>query len=129
MHRPRLIRGLRMSPIIDDSKHFFAATTWAEYKASRRLSWMLFFGGPPVVLLLGGIPAELLEIMALFWVVAIPWMIAWYFVSMRAVWLLCPRCGKRFFTKGWFTNTWAKRCMHCGLPKWSEPDAAPPTNT
>jgi ribosomal protein S27AE len=32
----------------------------------------------------------------------------------------CPRCGNRFFM-GWYKNPFAKRCLHCGLPKWQEP--------
>jgi hypothetical protein len=31
----------------------------------------------------------------------------------------CPRCGKRFFTTLWYRNPFARKCVHCGLPKYS----------
>jgi hypothetical protein len=31
----------------------------------------------------------------------------------------CPRCGKRFFTTMWYRNPFARKCVHCGLPKYS----------
>jgi hypothetical protein len=27
----------------------------------------------------------------------------------------CPRCGKLFHYKGFYGNTWTRRCLHCGL--------------
>src|SRR5262245_40365544 len=37
----------------------------------------------------------------------------------------CPRCHKPFFHTAWFRNDFARRCVHCGLPKYasSDPDA------
>lgn len=34
----------------------------------------------------------------------------------------CPRCHKWFFAT-WYRNPFARKCVHCGLPKWanSEP--------
>jgi hypothetical protein len=31
----------------------------------------------------------------------------------------CPRCGKRFFTTLWYRNPFARKCVHCGLGKYS----------
>src|SRR5581483_4668326 len=33
----------------------------------------------------------------------------------------CPRCGKPFFEKWWYYNSAARRCVHCGLPKYADP--------
>jgi hypothetical protein len=35
----------------------------------------------------------------------------------------CPRCGKWFFAKWWYHNNFARKCVHCGLPKWADPNA------
>ena len=47
--------------------------------------------------------------------------------------VLCPRCGELFFRKfddrpwrgAWQHNPFARRCMHCGLPKWAAVDPGP----
>jgi len=31
----------------------------------------------------------------------------------------CPRCGKHFFHVGWSRNFFARKCVHCGLKKYS----------
>jgi hypothetical protein len=31
----------------------------------------------------------------------------------------CPRCGEHFFSKWWYGNPLARRCAHCGLPKYA----------
>ena len=37
-------------------------------------------------------------------------------------WLIlwpCPSCGNPFFWRPWYTNVFARSCLHCGLAKWS----------
>lgn len=34
----------------------------------------------------------------------------------------CPRCGNAFF-HGRTYRPDAKKCVHCGLPKWSDPES------
>jgi predicted RNA-binding Zn-ribbon protein involved in translation (DUF1610 family) len=59
-------------------------------------------------------------------VLAVSWMLAY----LAAVWRLssfrCPSCGEQFhYRKRWFAfgayNPFARRCVHCGLPKWQAP--------
>ena len=44
----------------------------------------------------------------------------------------CPRCGKRYFMKSWYLSlvrplwyeiSFGRRCVHCGLPKYSNQHA------
>jgi hypothetical protein len=51
------------------------------------------------------------------------------------IWLFvwrCPRCELPFFSGWFFRNPFARRCLHCGLAKWSlssdeeEPPSEPP---
>jgi len=41
----------------------------------------------------------------------------------------CPRCGKPFHRVDWCFGRWinpiARRCVHCGLPKWVDSDPDP----
>lgn len=48
--------------------------------------------------------------------------VAW-FLLLATAWLRlllwrCPRCGRAFFFAKGYRNPFARRCMHCGLPKW-----------
>ena len=38
---------------------------------------------------------------------------------LRRILWPCPRCGRPFHVTWWYSNTWARRCVHCGLPKWT----------
>jgi len=57
-------------------------------------------------------------------------LIVWILVLIRLLkvyskftYWLCPRCGQPFhYMVGWLgrvNNPFARRCVHCGLPKWS----------
>lgn len=37
----------------------------------------------------------------------------------------CPRCERPFFSTFWLANPFARRCMHCKLPKWETPRLTP----
>jgi hypothetical protein len=37
--------------------------------------------------------------------------------------MACPRCSKSFFFTWWWSNPLARRCVHCGLPKWATHDS------
>jgi hypothetical protein len=40
----------------------------------------------------------------------------------------CPRCGNLFHAQykvGHMANPFARKCIHCGLPKWADPDPDP----
>jgi hypothetical protein len=54
-------------------------------------------------------------------IVAIGWMVFFVIVGNLALRFLCPRCGGWFFEKWWYSNTFARRCVHCGLPKYADP--------
>jgi hypothetical protein len=48
----------------------------------------------------------------------------WFLCSVASTfWVAgfrCPRCGERFFQGHFHRNGFARRCLHCGLPKWEE---------
>jgi hypothetical protein len=51
------------------------------------------------------------------------------FASMRTSEFRCPRCGLYFFSGYWgplpYHISFARRCVHCGLPKWADPNEEP----
>jgi hypothetical protein len=56
------------------------------------------------------------------------WMVVPTFAGLTAWQTRCPRCRELFFIPGLLTNPFARRCPHCGLPKWAtrDPDQAAP---
>jgi hypothetical protein len=64
---------------------------------------------------------------------AFVWMIIWAVIGYQKGNFPCPRCGELFFVKFdnrpwrmvWQRNPFARRCMHCGLPKWAAQNPNP----
>jgi hypothetical protein len=107
------------------------AAAWRSYRRSRRAFWALFVLFLPALALVNravGAHANGGTIVA---VTAFAWMIACSLAGYRSSNFACPRCGKLFFRKfddrpwrgEWAHNPFARRCMHCGLAKWSTEDA------
>jgi hypothetical protein len=56
-------------------------------------------------------------------------LIRFFLVSSAYVYWSCPRCGKPYhYSSRWYgrwNNPLARRCVHCGLPKWADSDPDP----
>jgi hypothetical protein len=95
---------------------------WHDYSRVWRRSLFLFLLFFP-----GGVAATSFLLASLFptapgWLVFIclaPWVVAAALVSQAPVRWRCPRCGKPFHSTTWGHNGFARRCMHCHLPKWA----------
>jgi len=97
---------------------------WMEYRCvqwrSLGLVLLLFWGGAVSTALLAtlvrGAPQWA-------WVAAVlPWAIAAIVASQPPIRTPCPRCGKPFHSTFWYYNRFARRCVHCRLPKWAPRD-------
>lgn len=51
--------------------------------------------------------------------IAVIWMIVTLALGYGVSNFRCPRCGQPFFRTWWYHNGFARKCVHCGLPKWS----------
>lgn len=54
----------------------------------------------------------------------------WCVVGLVAtsIWCLgfdCPSCSKPFFRRGGWQHAFARRCVHCGLPRYQAPQPSP----
>ena len=52
-------------------------------------------------------------------IVAVLWIAAFGVAGMRLSRWPCPRCGKPFHLTQRRYKSFARKCVHCGLPKWS----------
>lgn len=93
---------------------------WDEYRKRRNLATIAFVGYVPVVYLVADLAFKLFHTSVPGYAFAAAWMLFIIISSNRVVWFPCPRCGKRFFAKWWYHNMFARRCVHCGLRKYSD---------
>jgi hypothetical protein len=86
--------------------------------------WFVYLGGLPVAAAVAWLASRLFDTKIPGMVAAIAWMVAYMVIGFRIQLWPCPRCGKRFSAKWWY-NKWlfARKCVHCGLPKYSNSDA------
>lgn len=101
---------------------------WKEFKRRRLIAWIFLVTMLPVILLFGWLFNVLLEMEDVELYVAYAWLAAWGIAVMRVTLFPCPRCKKWFFAKWWVSNVFARKCIHCGLPKFSETDPSSATN-
>ena len=103
------------------------AEAWRRYRRSSRAFWILFELFLPGVAGANRVLGSARGGGTAIFVVAFAWMVAFAVVGYRKWNLRCPRCGELFFhafddrpwRMVWRHNPFARRCMHCGLPKWA----------
>jgi len=47
------------------------------------------------------------------------WIVVFFVTAIRLQGFRCPRCGEKFFVSPRYHNVFARRCLNCGLPKFS----------
>ena len=47
------------------------------------------------------------------------WTLLFIIASIRLQKFRCPRCGEQFCSSGFYHNVFVRRCLNCGLPKFS----------
>ncbi|MFC1498895.1 hypothetical protein ACFLS1_10565 [Verrucomicrobiota bacterium] len=96
------------------------ADQWKDYRRRRWLFLGMFLVYLPGVCLISSPIRHYLKWEHAEMVVALSWMFAFVVVGLWFTLWPCPRCGRGFFATWWFSNQFARKCVHCGLPKWSE---------
>lgn len=102
------------------------SSAWRQYRKLRRQFAFVWLGGlvlelallVGMTLLLG--PAGHRAVPIILVTVAIVWSVAAIIFGQRYQQWPCPRCGRPFGRTFWWHNPFARKCVHCGLPKWTE---------
>jgi predicted RNA-binding Zn-ribbon protein involved in translation (DUF1610 family) len=111
--------------LVDADRH---AEAWGRYRRASRGFWILFVFFLPVMAATDRAFASLgYRREAVVFVIAPAWMLAFAVIGYRTWNFRCPQCGELFFHRfddrpgrqGWIHNPFARRCPHCGLPKWT----------
>ena len=92
---------------------------WREYKRVRNTFLALLALYVPVCFCIGVASVKLFHTFTPAFIVGFVWMALVAISGIRINLWRCPNCG------GWFSGTWwynlgflARRCVHCGLPKY-----------
>ena len=94
--------------------------SWREYRKRRNLLLFAFLGYVPVVFIVALVTMRVFGSTTPAFVAAFTWMAFYVIAGIRFQRFKCPRCGKWFFAKWWYHNMFARRCVHCGLTKYSQ---------
>jgi hypothetical protein len=101
---------------------------WNDYRRRRRWSFGVWLGGFLfLALLVGLLSSRSLLNDLVFWVLGLTWIVAFLVADIRLACFRCPRCHHMFFWGLWYSNPFARKCLHCGLLKWSNSDSPPPS--
>jgi len=98
------------------------SAAWRDLKTRRLTLLALFLGYVPGVLAIIfaiGLPLSALTGIKLdyfIYPIAFTWMFGFAAAGLRLQMFRCPRCRRRFFATWWYVNTFARKCVHCGLP-------------
>jgi hypothetical protein len=92
---------------------------WREYRKRRNLAIFAFSGYVPIVFVIATITTRVFHTTTPAFIAAFSWMIFYAVASVRTASFKCPRCDQWFFAKWWYRNSFARRCVHCGLPKYA----------
>jgi hypothetical protein len=98
--------------------------SWQEYRKRRNLLLFAFFGYMPIAGFLAFLTTKVFNSETAALVVLGSWLVFYGVAGIRFQMFRCPRCGRWFFAKWWYHNIFARRCVHCGLPKYADPSAS-----
>src|SRR4051794_5533891 len=99
------------------------SAAWRDLRMRRIILWGVFLGyipGVTAIFLVIGLPLSAITGIKsdyFFYPIALSWMFMFAVAGWRAGTFRCPRCHKWFFATWWYRNPFARKCVHCGLPK------------
>lgn len=97
---------------------------WNEYR--RRLRWFvaIVLVGPVTIImaeqLLLQFRVNIEDVNLVVRWLAIVWLAVLAVHAVLMTTFRCPACRNMFFCTWWYSNHFARRCVHCGLHKWQQ---------
>lgn len=94
---------------------------WNDLRRRLLIFWIVFLSYVPGVLVLvlsARSLAPSLDDQAPQWIAGM-WLGAFAVAGVYRSLFRCPRCRRRFFCSWWYSNPYARKCVHCRLRRWS----------
>ena len=104
---------------------------WRRYRNQSRAFWLVFVLDIPALAALNrALASAQSDNTTTIALAAFAGLVAFAAIGYRNWNFRCPRCGELFFHRfddrswrmDWQHRPWARRCLHCGLPKWADRD-------
>jgi hypothetical protein len=99
-------------------------SSWQNYRRRRFWFFVIWLTYVPGVFVLGYPLSRLLDSGIPVYILAGAWIVAFIASANYMELFPCPKCRRAFFRTSWFHNPLARRCVHCGFPKWSDSSSA-----
>ncbi len=94
------------------------SSAWQDYRRRRLWYYVIWLGGIPVIFILNYLLTKITHSEVPFAVMAVSWMLGFLVLGLRISYFKCPRCNETFFKTFFYHNPFARRCVHCQLPKY-----------
>ena len=97
-------------------------STWFEYRRNRRNLWLTYLALPFAELISYGLFDSLFGDAVAKTAMFVTFALCGFAIQIyesRLRMFCCPRCKKRFFKSHYRYNSFARRCLNCGLPKYA----------
>ncbi|MFA6563372.1 MAG: hypothetical protein WCV00_15800 [Verrucomicrobiia bacterium] len=98
-------------------------SSWQNYRRRRLWFFVILLTYVPGTSVIGYLLSRLFGSDIPVYVVAGVWMVAFVAAANYMDLFPCPKCQRPFFRSFWFHNPLARRCVHCGHPKWTDVDS------
>lgn len=99
---------------------------WSELRRHQRHRMVFNLSFVPVGVVLGIIAFMLFGNAAYAFPLVAAMLVVDVWIRVRLSKLKCPRCGQPFFRSAVYYNTWARRCLNCGVRRWTTEQHQPP---
>ncbi|TWT74756.1 hypothetical protein [Allorhodopirellula solitaria] len=96
-------------------------TTWDDYRHRRNIAWIVLLTYLPGVSIVSIAMRQWSRSEDATIVLAVAWMVAYVIAARRCSHFACPRCAQPFFMWHFTYHVFTRQCLHCNLPKWSDP--------
>jgi hypothetical protein len=95
--------------------------TWNKFRCRRRWANGALAGGFAMLMIAFFFNTSILQAFTL--AIGMILMPVFLINQFRVNYFRCPRCGRHFFIRFLINDIFARRCVHCGLPKWAKDDS------
>ena len=90
---------------------------WDDYRRRRNFFLFIFLGYVPWGALVMFATGKLRLPQPAMLVLIGAWFVMYPVAAIRLNLWTCPRCGNPFYQRWWYHNSFARKCVHCGLAR------------
>ena len=90
----------------------------------RRLRWIVILSFFPAVPILSVLATWISGSSKSTLLIGLVWLVLYIVAQLYVTQSVCPRCGNRFHSRGWYSNAFTRHCLNCDLPLYPTTDGS-----